>query len=445
MAAGSGRSTGEVPGGKPADGASEPAGGRRAVLLVANPAAPYSRGLRVARSLAAAGWSVEIAATTGDDQPTHEEDGAVVIRRYRPWGRWARFATGSPSRARRRPLDRVAGLLEAVRKAVAWPIHVRGWWSALDRELPPADLYHAFGILTIPVALRLARRARRSGRAGCVVYDVIDVILDSNNVARLPKALVLLYKARERGWVRRADAIVTVNAPIADHLERIWPLRTRPTVLLNCPPRWHPPAVRPDLIRAATGVPPERGIVLFLGRIGRERGLAEAAEAVLQLRDAALVLLGFGPWADRSRERDRDPRFAGRHFTLPPVHPDDVPAWAASADTTIIAVPANSLNQRLSTPNKLWESLAAGTPMVVGRELTVMSAIVTAEAIGVVADPTDPADLAAGLRRILEVSDSERSEMRERVLAAAERYTWESAVVPYLDLVATLVPWRRSP
>jgi len=438
--AGSARSVGDAPGETATVTPKAPAGARRAVLLVANPAAPYSRGLRVARSLAAAGWSVEIAATTGDGQPTDEQDGAVVIRRYRPRGRWARFATGSPSRARRGPLSRVAGLLDAVLKAAAWPVHVRGWWSALDRELPPADLYHAFGILTIPVALRLAHRARRSGRAGRVVYDVIDVILDSNNVARLPRPLVALYKARERRWVRRADAIVTVNAPIADHLERIWPLRARPTVLLNCQPRWHPPAVRPDLIRTATGVPLERRIVLFLGRIGRERGLDEAAEAVLQLRDAALVILGFGPWADRSRERDRDPRFAGRHFTLPPVHPDDVPAWTASADATIIAVPANSLNQRLSTPNKFWESLTAGTPMVVGRELEVMSSIVTAEAIGAVADPADPADLAAGLRLILELPDSERIGMRARVLVAAERYTWESAVVPYLDLVATLVP-----
>ena len=30
---------------------------------------------------------------------------------------------------------------------------MRGWWRTLRRDLPPADLYHAFGILAIPVAL----------------------------------------------------------------------------------------------------------------------------------------------------------------------------------------------------------------------------------------------------------------------------------------------------
>ena len=113
-------------------------------------------------------------------------------------------------------------------------------------------------------------------------------------------------------------------------------------------------------------------------------------------------MLGFGPWADRLRERDADPRFAGHHYTLPPVHPDDVPAWTASADVSIIAVPANSLNQRLSTPNKFWESLTAGTPVVVGRDLEVMRAIVEADRLGAIADPADPDDLARGLREVLE-------------------------------------------
>ena len=81
-------------------------------------------------------------------------------------------------------------------------------------------------------------------------------------------------------------------------------------MLLNGQPRWDPPAVRPDLIREAAGLPPERAIVLFLGRLGRERGLEEAADAVIRLRDAALVMLGFAVttgW-DRSSRRARRTR-----------------------------------------------------------------------------------------------------------------------------------------
>lgn len=418
----------------------DPPGARtaRVVLLVANPAAPYSRGLRVARSLAAVGCEVEIAAVAADGLPLEEHEGAVTIRRYAPRGRFARWAVEAGTREA--PSSRLDRIVDRIVWVVAWPVRARAWWATLERAVAPADLFHAFGILALPGALRLARRARRTGRRGRVIYDVIDVILESNNYDRVPWPLLAWFRWRERRWAGRADAIVTVNEPIADHLTRRWRLEQRPIVLLNAQPRWMPPAVRPDLIRAVTGLPSERRLVLFLGRLGRERGLDEAAEAVLRLDDAALVLLGFGPWAERLRERDGDPRHAGRHVTLPPVHPDEVTSWTASADVSLVAVPANSLNQRLSTPNKFWESLAAGTPIVVGEDLAVMRGIVERHGVGAVCDPLDPADIARALREILDLPPDEYEAMRTRCLRiAASEYHWERVVVPYLALVNDLI------
>ena len=430
---------------------------RYAVVLVANRAAPYSRGLRVARSLSAQGYDVEIAAVAGEGVPAEERDGDVLIRRYRPRGRWLRWAagpSGPPGLGRKLMfrIHRIASALlpslrdhpvptvDVIRRRLFWPIESRAWGTALRSELPPADLYHACGVLTIRIAHELAGRAREEGRMGRVIYDVIDLSLDSNVYASVSAPVRAFYRWKERGWARRADAVVTVNEPIAAHLDRAWRRRRPIVTLLNCQPRWDPPAHRPDHLRRATGVSETTRVVLFLGRLGRERGLDEAAEAVLGVDDAVLVILGFGQWADRIRQRDADPRFAGRHFVLPPVHPDDVPAWTASADASIIAVPANSLNQRLSTPNKFWESLTAGTPIVLGRDLEVMRSILEADDLGAVADPSDPADLAQALRRLLDAPEPERAARRARAIGLAhERYNWETAVVPYLAVVAELL------
>jgi glycosyltransferase involved in cell wall biosynthesis len=264
----------------------------------------------------------------------------------------------------------------------------------------------------------------------------------------VPAPLLDRYRAKEAGWVRRVDAVITVNDALADHCERIWPFRERPTVLLNGQERWDAPAVRPDLIREAAGLPPERAIVLYLGRLGRERGIEEAAEAVLQLDDAALVMLGFPVtkgWDTKLAAQQADPRFAGRYIALPPVHPDEVRTWAASADVSIIAVPANSLNQRLSTPNKFWESLAAGTPVVLGRDLEVMRAIAEADDLGTVADPADPGDLARALREVLEQPPEAYAAMRERCLTVSrDRYAWEVVVCPYLELIERLATSGRE-
>jgi glycosyltransferase involved in cell wall biosynthesis len=406
----------------------------RAVVLVANAAAPYSRGLRVARTLADLGFAVEIAAVAAPSVPREEQDGDIVIRRYEPIGPWARWATG---RTRSRGLRRVA---ELAVKGLVWPVHVRGWWLALRRDLPPADLYHACGILAIPVALQLGAAARRAGRAGRVVYDVIDLVLESNLYPGLRGPLLAWHRRRERRWATRADAIVAVNEAIAERVTERWRPARPVTVLLNGQEVRPLPAERPDLIRAATDLPPERSIVLFLGRLGPERGLDEAAEAVLRLPDAALAVIGFGPWADRLRARDGEPRFAGRHVTLAAVHPDEVQAWAASADVSIIAVPASSLNQRLSTPNKFWESLAGGTPVVVGRDLEVMRRIVETYDLGAVADPTDPADLARSLAGVLDRPPAATAELRERCARVSrETFAWEVVDRDYRRLVRSIV------
>ena len=53
-------------------------------------------------------------------------------------------------------------------------------------------------------------------------------------------------------------------------------------------------------LRLEAGLQPGTRIVLFQGRLGPRLGLDEAAEAVLLVPDAVLVLLGFGRGFDAS-------------------------------------------------------------------------------------------------------------------------------------------------
>lgn len=427
-------------------------------MIVANPVAPYSRALRVARALAAAGFEAEIAAKAGEGLPAEERDGPVRLRRWGDSGPWIEHLarpSGRPGIGRRVVMKAYQILarrndwvrrhppptIRDMRIKLWWPAQDRPWWHTLEHDLPAADLYHACGYRALPVALRLAAAARANGRAGRVVYDAIDIALETNTFIGRHRAWKWLYQGRERAWMRHVDSVITTNDAFADDLRIRLRLAERPGVLLNTPPRWTPPDPWPDLIREATGLPATCRVVLYLGRLSPHRGLEEAADGVARVDDAALVLVGFGKLEDQERARAQDPRFAGRHFTLPPVHPDLVPDWAASADVTLIALPPTSLNQRLTTPNKIWESLAGGTPVIVGRETTTMREIVERDDLGAVVDPHDPEDLARGLRAILDAPAEERAARRARCLAVAhDRYNWETTVVDYAALVARLVP-----
>ncbi len=73
-----------------------------------------------------------------------------------------------------------------------------------------------------------------------------------------------------------------------------------------------------------------------------------------------------GVW--RAGCRSRRPGSPGRIVVLPPVPPDDLLPWTASADVTFVGQPPRTLNQRLNLPNKLFESLMAGVPVVVSAD-----------------------------------------------------------------------------
>ena len=431
---------------------------RRAVVLVGNPAAPYSRGLRIARSLADAGFVVTIAAVAADGLPEREVDGDVVIRRFRPSGPYASMAPGGPpasaSRAAgRRPsgvVNRARRGAAALRRWVFWPHTVRGWWATLARELEPADVYHACGSLAIAPALAARKRDRREGRRSSVIYDAIDDVAASNNMLGMPGPVRAMVRFREARWARSADGRITVNDALASSLARRWRTPELPLVVPNWPAAGLAGGMRPDLIRAATGLPPTIRIVVFGGRLGPNLGLDDAAAAVLDVPDAALCLVGFGRGYAASVARDADPRYVGRHFTLPAVHPDEVVAWTASADVAIIPLPPVSANQRASTPNKFWEAIAAGTPVVLGTDLPVMAGLVRAFDLGTIAGSRRPADLAAAIRKVLDVEPAVADARRQRIAAVSrDRFAWPVAAARYTALVAVLVdgnnPGRGDP
>jgi glycosyltransferase involved in cell wall biosynthesis len=419
----------------------------RAVVLVGNPARPYSRALRIGRTLIAAGYDVEIAATWQADAPEREHDGAIAINRYRPIGRFAGFSARyqPPDRARSAAGSRLARIVRTQRARVVswalWPHTVRGWWAALGRDLPPADLYHACGLLALPPALAARNRDRRAGRRSSVIYDVIDITLESNAALALPRLVRALLALRERRWARAADARVAVNDAFADRARARWGLAERPTVVPNYPQPWSPPPAAPDLIRDELGLSGDVRICLFWGRLGPNLGLAETAEAVVTVPSAAMVVLGFGRGWDASVARDRDPRFAGRHFTLPARHPDELPAWIASADVALIALPPVSFNQRYTTPNKFLEAMMAGTPIVLGPDLPTMAEILEREDLGRVAGSMAPADIGRAIKTILDVPAAERYAWRSRIAEMARtRYSWPRAAAAYREVVAALRP-----
>jgi glycosyltransferase involved in cell wall biosynthesis len=241
-----------------------------------------------------------------------------------------------------------------------------------------------------------------------------------------------LIRRRERTWARDAAGTLAVSQPIADLVEERWGVAP-PVILMNCPPAWHPETpglVHSDLARRAAGIATDRPVILYQGGYSVDRGIEELVEAMaspaLRELSAVTVFMGFGRLEGWLRERaTADPEHL---VVLPPVPPDELLPWTAGADVTFVGQPPRTLNQRYNLPNKLFESLMAGVPVVVSAD-NEQCRLVTAERVGACADIDAPAAIARALAGILAAPEAERQALREHCrVVALERYSWERNV-----------------
>ncbi len=291
------------------------------------------------------------------------------------------------------------------------------------------DVVHAHDLNTLPVAALLAHRT-----GARLVYDAHELYPEVSTLSRLERAI---WRRLEPKLIRRSDRVITVCDAIAEELSRRYRIST-PQVLLNCPPSTEiaDPALSP--LRRAVGLATgdRTTLVLYQGGFAPNRGLVELVLAMHELDDAILVMMGWGRLEDDLRELVGAQRLHDRVRILGPVHRDQLQLWTAGADIGVIPYQPVGLNNTFATPNKLFEYMSAGIPIVATR-LPEITRIVDGHAIGVTFERVTPREIAAAVRRLL-TDPAERAAMRRRATVVRDQYTWEHQAERLLTLYEDL-------
>jgi phosphatidylinositol alpha 1,6-mannosyltransferase len=191
------------------------------------------------------------------------------------------------------------------------------------------------------------------------------------------------------------------------------------------------PDLRDEALRASWGAAPEVPVLLFVGRLVREKDLLEFEAITRRLRERELefrlVLVGDGPLLEELERALPEARFAGYRDG------DDLARHFASADLFLFPSTTETFG------NVVVEAAASGVPAVVAGRGGPPDLIVPGET-GLIARANDPTDFAACVAGLL--GNRERlSAMGRSARSLAVERDWERInlrlIERYRELAAT--------
>ncbi len=383
-----------------------------------------SRVEREARTLAGAGCRVEVIARLEHGLARTEERDGYTIRRVSPRDARTRLA------ARLRDASLPGWARELGRRAY-WFWHWRNFLRRAYRDAVahPGALLVAHDLDALGAGVRARRRL-----GVALIYDAHELFPDMRARPEPERRLWMRYEAR---LLRRVDLVFAVTASRAEEMRRRYRIET-PRVLRNVP-EVAPEGSGPD-VRERLGIEPGTAIVLYLGGLQPNRGLEQLIRALADLPGCVLGLMGSGeePYVASLRELAAAVSVGGRLHLTDPVRPHQVVAAAATADVGVILNLNTGLNNYLSLPNKIFEYLGAGVP-VVASDFPDMAELIARYDVGATCDPEDPGAIAAAIRAV--IGDPARHrELRAHAAEAARELNWERESAVLLSAVDALLP-----
>lgn len=326
------------------------------------------------------------------------------------------------------------------------PRTVRGWRVAggqfedlelalgpeLDRLQP--DVIHAHDFHVIGVAERAAARAAAAGRSVAWVYDAHEFV--PGMATKDPVTLDACVRL-EAKYAPRADRVVTVSEPLAALLNTTHRLSRTPTVVRNVPLNAPATTFAGRTIREVIGLPSAVPLAVYSGGLTHARGVDTLVEALPHLPDlhVALVAPEGSKYLAGLMRRTEKFGVADRVHTAPYVNPEHVATYLATADVGVHPMLSDWVNHRIALPNKIFEYIHAGLPLVVS-DCDTMAAWVRQCGVGEVFKSGSPLALAEALTQVLSSRETYQAGITPQLLRAS---SWEEEMGVLLGLYSELL------
>ncbi|HJX39111.1 MAG TPA: glycosyltransferase family 4 protein [Anaerolineae bacterium] len=321
---------------------------------------------------------------------------------------------------------RVIGLPKPRRRI----LRTLNWWRIVRFALrEKADLYHFHDPDLLLPALLIRILTRRP-----VVYDVHenypeDILTKEWIPAPLRRLLSLGFRLFEDTVVRLMDGVVVVN----QHLAQRFQGKSQVVIVRNYS-RLEP------FLDSETPRQSATPYFVYAGRISDDRGIYECLQALVSIPDAPATLLCAGTIGhvangELRRLLDGSPHPRFEYLGLLP-YGEIPPLFKGALAGLLCFLPTP--NNLLGTPNKLFEYMSAGIP-VIASDFPFLREVVAEAGCGLLVEPDDVQQIASAMASLLRDREQAAQMGQNGLRAARERYNWQAEEPKLLALYQTLL------
>ncbi|MGF1543090.1 MAG: glycosyltransferase [Parvularculaceae bacterium] len=297
------------------------------------------------------------------------------------------------------------------------------------------DCVHTHDMYAILIGRVLQSRAALAGRAMFWIHDVHEFVSGCSHIPLHRQQFALKL---EREHLERADRVLTVTDALADKLHVLYPALSPVSVIHNTPERYPSEFSAVRTVRDVAEIPSGAPLAVYAGQVKEKRGVDRLPGVLVRIPELhlAIVTNNQGAYIDWLAEQFRAHSVDKRVRIIPYVSHHQVSRYLTGADVGFIPI-ENYGNAAVSLPNKLFEYVVAGLP-VVAHELDALKVFFEQYPVGKVVD-FDDADAAARATRELLDATFDRLGFLAARDGILREYVWEGQerrlLQVYLDAI----------
>jgi glycosyltransferase involved in cell wall biosynthesis len=312
----------------------------------------------------------------------------------------------------------------------AW-LYLKMFWRGLRT---PFDAVHCHDLDTLPLGFALGLLRRKP-----VVYDAHESFPDMLE-GSVPRSVQRGLAMLENFFIRRIRLLITVGEKLRRHFEE---RGARRSVVVGNWKRLGDFSRTPEqiaAIRRTLGIPADALVVACITQLLRDRKIEELLAAAAATPDVFVIIAGTGILEDEIRKAAQtNPRVIFAGF----ISGKAIADYTCAADAIYYGFDPANPNARFSAPNKLYEALAAGRPLITG-DFGEIADVVRDADCGIVLAEYSAAEVGRAFAVLQDAT------VRNRMAANAARtgrssLNWEKAEETLYREYSAMMPGLRPP